>query len=56
VTRQHASRYQAPADPYAHARCSCGHFVNAGQAPGKRCQYSSEGCACTDHKLGGEGS
>jgi hypothetical protein len=51
MTRQHASGYQPPEDPYAHARCECGHFVNAGQEPGGKCQYSAEGCSCTDHRL-----
>lgn len=51
MTRQHTSKYPRPADPYVHARCGCGHFVNAGQQPGKRCQYSTEGCTCTDHRV-----
>lgn len=51
MTRQHASQYQKPADPYAFARCTCGHFVEAGVKPGGRCQYSREGCTCTDHRL-----
>jgi hypothetical protein len=50
MTRTHASAYTAPEDPYAHARCGCGHFVNAGQEPGRRCQYVAEGCTCTDHR------
>lgn len=52
MTRQHDSRYQPPADLYAHARCvNCPHFVNAGQKPGRKCQYAREGCKCTDHRL-----
>jgi len=51
VTRQHVSQYKPPADPFAHARCRCGHFVNAGQEPGMKCQYSIDGCKCTDHHL-----
>lgn len=53
MTRQHVSQYKPPADPYAYARCvNCPHFVNAGeQQSGRRCQYSIEGCQCTDHKL-----
>lgn len=51
MTRQHDSRYQQPADPYAAFRCECSHFVNKGQEPGKRCQYSVEGCPCADHRL-----
>ena len=51
MTRQHVSQYKPPADPYAHARCVCRHFVNAGQEPGKACQYAVEGCTCTDHRL-----
>jgi hypothetical protein len=51
MTRQHDSAYTAPEDPYAHARCSCGHFVSAGTPAGRRCQYAGLGCSCTDHRL-----
>jgi hypothetical protein len=56
MTRTHASAYTAPEDPYAHARCECGHFVSAGTPDGRRCQYAAEGCGCTDHKLSEEKS
>jgi hypothetical protein len=51
MSRQHVSKYQRPADPYAYARCACGHFVTAGEKPGKKCQYSIEGCKCVDHRV-----
>jgi hypothetical protein len=51
MTRQHVSQYKPPADPYAYARCACRHFVNAGQEPGRKCQYSIDGCKCTDHRV-----
>lgn len=51
MTRAHDPAYTPAEDPYAHARCSCGHFVNAGQEPGRKCQYAVEGCPCTDHRL-----
>jgi hypothetical protein len=51
MTRAHASAYTAPEDPYAHARCECGHFVSKGTPPGRKCQYAAEGCRCTDHRL-----
>jgi hypothetical protein len=51
MTRTHASAYTAPEDPYAHARCECGHFVSKGQPPSRRCQYAAEGCTCVDHRL-----
>lgn len=51
MTRQHVSQYQKPADMYAFARCSCGHFVSKGDKPGRKCQYSVNGCWCVDHRL-----
>ena len=54
MTRQHASAYTAPEDPYAHARCECRHFVSAGTPAGRPCQYAAEGCGCADHRLSEE--
>lgn len=50
MTRQHVSRYQPPADPYAHARCECRHLVYADAQPGDPCRFFGEGCDCTNHR------
>ena len=50
MSRQHDSRYQVPADPYAHARCACGHLLYVGMEPGGPCVFAGEGCGCTDHR------
>ena len=50
MTRQHASRYQAPADPYAAHRCACKHLVYADDVIGNPCRFFAEGCPCMDHR------
>jgi hypothetical protein len=50
MTRQHASRYQAPADPYAAARCGCGHIFYADDQLGRPCRFFAEGCPCMSHR------
>lgn len=51
MTRDHASQYAKPGDPYAHARCvNCRHLRYADEKPGDPCRF----CACADHRLPGE--
>ena len=50
MSRQHASRYQAPADRFAASRCACKHLIYRGMKPGDPCLFVGEGCNCTDHK------
>lgn len=36
-------------DPYAWARCQCGHLQYRDQEPGGDCQF----CSCADHRAAG---
>lgn len=46
MTRKHSSRYEAAQDPYAAARCACGHLIYPDRPDSCRWQL----CSCTDHK------
>lgn len=46
MARDHDPRYKPAADPYAHARCACGHLVYADDVPGEACRF----CGCTEHR------
>lgn len=46
MSRDHDPQYRPAPDPYAHARCGCGHLVYADQVDGDACHY----CTCLDHR------
>lgn len=50
MTRDHAPKYEPPADAFASLRCSCGHIVYEGQTPGEDCLLVADGlCGCSNH-------
>ncbi len=55
MTRNDAQTYTKPVDPYASARCLCGHIVYTDDQPGDRCRWEfvGAGCDCTDHRVEG---